>query len=345
MTSSGARTPGPGLLLAVAVTVALLVLAVMVRVLEDDPATAAGEGPTPAGATAPGAPEATEDPQEPAEPAEPAAPGATPAAPRAGSLAQQPPRFVFGNDRTLVAYYGTAGSGSLGVLGEGTPDRIIGRLTRAADAFARPDRPVQVVFELIVTIADATPGPDGDYSHDIARSEVERYVRAARRHDALLLLDLQPGRASFVDVARRWEWALRDPRVGLALDLEWRMGRHEVPGRVIGSVDAAEVNEVSLWLANIQRRLRLPQKLFVLHQFRTSMIGRIDRVAVRDRLATVQHVDGFGTPEQKLGTYRAVLRADRFRPGFKLFYDEDVRLMRPADVLRIKPRVRFVSYQ
>jgi hypothetical protein len=31
--------------------------------------------------------------------------------------------------------------------------------------------------------------------------------------------------------------------------------------------------------------------------------------------------------------------------GFKLFYDEDVRLMRPQDVMRIRPRVDFVSYQ
>ncbi len=204
---------------------------------------------------------------------------------------------------------------------------------------------MQVVFELIVTIADAVPGPDGDYSHDLARSDVEQYVRAARRHDALLVLDVQPGRADFLDVAKRWAWALRDPRVGLALDPEWRMGRGEVPGQVIGSVDASEINQVSLWLANLQRRDGLPQKLFVLHQFRTDMIERIDRVAVRQRLATVQHVDGFGTRDQKLATYDAVLRPEKFYPGFKLFYDEDVRLMTPADVLEIRPRVRFVSYQ
>jgi hypothetical protein len=264
-----------------------------------------------------------------------------PAAGRATAL----PRDIMGRNRTLVAFYGTAGTGALGVLGEGPADRVVERLDRAARAFARPGRPVQTVFELIVTIADPTPGPGGDYNHDIARADVERYIRAAHRHDALLLLDLQPGRSSFLEVARRWTWALRDPRVGLALDPEWRMGPGEVPGQVIGSVDAAEVNEVSLWLANLVRRERLPQKLFMLHQFRTDMIERIDRVAARDLLAMVQHVDGFGTPEQKLDTYRAVLRPERFHPGFKLFYDEDVRLMSPARVLAVRPRVRFVSYQ
>ncbi|MGA8847499.1 MAG: hypothetical protein WB471_12865 [Nocardioides sp.] len=317
-----ARRIGAGAIAGVAL---LLVLAAFVGVLDGDPAPAvASQGPrAPSSGVAP--PERIEAPESVRVPA--------------------PAREIFAANRTLVAYYGTAGSGALGVLGEGAPDQVIGRLTRAAQAFARPGRPVQVVYELIVTIADAVPGPGGDYNHDIPRAQVERYVRAAHRHDALLLLDLQPGRAHFGDVARRWTWALRDPRVGLALDPEWRMRSTDVPGRVIGSVDAAEVNEVSLWLANLQRRLRLPQKLFVLHQFRTSMIERIDRVAVRQRLATVQHVDGFGTRAEKVATYRAVLRADKFYPGFKLFYDEDVGLMRPADVLRIRPHVRFVSYQ
>lgn len=321
----GALGPGVGALVAV---VALLALAGLVNVLEADPDPALAS-PSPSISTS----------------AAPALQKSVAQDAPAPARKPRPRGEIFAGNPTLVAYYGTAGTGALGVLGEGSPDQVIGRLTRTARAFARPGRPVQVVYELIVTIADAGPGPDGDYNHDLARSQVERYVRAARRHDALLLLDLQTGRAPFLEVARRWAWALRDPRVGLALDPEWRMGRGEAPGRVIGSVDAAEVNDVSLWLANLVRRERLPQKLFVLHQFRTSMIERIDRVAVRDRLATVQHVDGFGTPEQKLATYRTVLRPKKFHPGLKLFYDEDVRLMRPADVLRIKPRVRFVSYQ
>jgi hypothetical protein len=59
----------------------------------------------------------------------------------------------------------------------------------------------------------------------------------------------------------------------------------------------------------------------------------------------VQHVDGFGTPRQKLATYHSVARPHQFRLGFKLFYDEDRRLMSPRAVRRIRPAVRFVSYQ
>lgn len=252
---------------------------------------------------------------------------------------------IFEGNRMLVAYYGTAGTGSLGVLGEAGPERIMPRLRAAARPFGLGGRPVQPVFELIVTVAHGGPTRAGTYSADIARAKVQRYLRAAHRHRVLLLLDLQPGRADFLTVAKRWEWALKDPWVGLALDPEWRMGPRGVPGRRIGSVDAAEVNRVSAWLDALTARERLPQKILMLHQFRTDMIRRIDRVAPRAHLALVQHVDGFGTPRQKLATFRHVVRPARFTPGFKLFYDEDVPRLRPAQVLRIRPQVRFVSFQ
>ena len=252
---------------------------------------------------------------------------------------------VFAGNHFLVAYYGTAGTGALGVLGETTPEEMQRRVTRAARPFARPGQPLQLVYELIVTIADRAPGPDRDFSHDIDRDDVRRYVAAAARHDALLLLDIQPGRSDFLDVAKRWGWALRYPHVGLALDPEWRVGPRQVPAGVIGSVGAAEVNRVSSWLSDLTVADDLPEKLFVLHQFRTSMIDNIDRVRQRARLALVQHVDGFGTRRQKLATYGVVARPRQFTMGFKLFYDEDVNRMGPPEVHRIRPVVRFVSFQ
>lgn len=252
---------------------------------------------------------------------------------------------IFGDKRFLVAYYGSANTGALGVLGETDPDVMVKRLRRAAKPFERRNSRTQIVFELIVTVADAGPGDDGDFNHDIARKDVQRYIDAAHKHNALLLLDVQPGRSGFLKVVRRWKWALEDPYVGLALDPEWRMGRREVPGRTIGSVSAAEVDRVSKWLSTLVRIENLPQKLFVLHQFRTDMIEDIEKISPRTGLVMVQHVDGFGTPGQKLDTFRTVMKPRQFFMGFKLFYDEDRRLMRPGEVRKIRPRVQFVSYQ
>ncbi len=118
---------------------------------------------------------------------------------------------VFGRHRFLVAYYGTAGTGSLGVLGETAPDEMQRRLRRAAQPFKRPGDRIQSVYELIVTVADPIPGPGGDFSHDIPRERVQEYIDAAHRNHALLVLDLQPGRADFLTVAKRWAWALAGP--------------------------------------------------------------------------------------------------------------------------------------
>jgi hypothetical protein len=252
---------------------------------------------------------------------------------------------VFGHRRFLVAYYGTAGTGALGVLGETAPDEMQRRLWRAARPFELPGERVQPVYELIVTVADPIPGPHGAFSHDIARERVQEYVDAAHRNKALLVLDIQPGRTDFLTVVKRWRWALEDPWVGLALDPEWRMGPRQVPGRVIGSVTAAEVNRVSDWLSGLVERRHLPEKPFLLHQFRTTMIRGIEHVADRPGLAEVQHADGFGTQAQKLATYHAIARPEQFAMGFKLFYDEDVHRFTPAQVRRIRPAVRFVSYQ
>ncbi|MFB9312166.1 hypothetical protein [Nocardioides plantarum] len=340
------RAPRPrGLTLALAALVLLLVVVGLVRLVGDDEPAGRAREAAPAGEPgSAGSPPSTSATSEPsAEPsAGPTSSGATqePEVPRTHAA----DGHVFGKGRVLVAYYGTGSTGSLGVLGEDGPEAMHRRLQKAARPF-RALGTVQLVYELIVTVADRSPGPDGTYSHDIPRAVVEEYVEAARRHHALLVLDIQPGRARFLDVVKRWEWALREPHVGLALDPEWRMAPGEVPGSVIGSTSAAEVNAVSRWLSDLTRRQDLPEKVFVLHQFRAAMIRSVSRVVARPGLAMVQHVDGFGTPREKLATYRAVARPRAFTMGFKLFYDEDQPLMSARDVAKIRPKVRFVTFQ
>ena len=334
--------------------VVLILLAGIVGHLGDD-APAASAAP-PAGdhrltTPAVGDPPATETPanvlsDDPADSADPPSyvEPATPAIPRKPQLPGGGYR-IFGDHRFLVAYYGTAQTGAMGVLGATDPDTMQRRLMRAARPFREPGEHIQPVYELIVTVADRSPGPDHDFSHDIPRELVRQYVRAAHRNGALLLLDIQTGRASFPVVAKRWTWALRKPWVGLALDPEWRMGPHQVPATVIGHVRAAEVNRTSSWLSRLVRRDGLPEKLFVLHQFRLSMLPDIGTIVHRPGLAMVQHADGFGTKGQKLATYHAITRPHQFRQGFKLFYHWDVHRFTPRQVRRIHPAVSFVSYQ
>ena len=248
-------------------------------------------------------------------------------------------------DYRIVTYYGTAGSGALGVLGDGSPVDAAARLADAAAPFATPERRVQPAMELIVTIADGAPGDDGDFSHSIDPALAWQYLDAARARHQMLVLDVQPGRTDFLTASKQWEPLLTQPDVGLALDAEWRMPNYAVPGRQIGEVDAAEVNSVTDWLAGVVRDHKLPQKLMVLHQFTETMITNVDAVAQHPELAMVQHVDGFGAPAVKIEKYTALQRAAQFHLGFKVFYTEDVQPLAPQAVLGLTPQPEYISYQ
>jgi hypothetical protein len=201
-------------------------------------------------------------------------------------------------------------------------------------------------LELITVIANADPGEDGMYRSRQTGAVIRRYLRAARRHDMLLVLDIQPGRSDFMTEARALRRFLEQPDVSLALDPEWKMGPEEVPGQTIGSTDAAEVNEVSRWLSRIVKEEGLPQKLLVVHRFTSDMIGRERLLKRHPGVALTINVDGFGTQAQKLAKYRDFTRGHKGRlNGFKLFYKEDTNLMRPRQVLRMKPRPDFVVYE
>jgi hypothetical protein len=253
-------------------------------------------------------------------------------------------RIVFPRYR-LVAYYGTACTAGLGVLGSAPADQITRRLDAVARQYRSPHRRVQIVYELIAAVADRHPGPDGEFSHFIPDSQVRSYIAAAERHKALLVLDIQPGRSTFLPMVRHFDWALNYPFVGIALDPEWRMNGNQIPGHTIGRVAAEEVNRVADYVAGLTREGRLPQKVFVVHEFRTSMVTGIGRIRSHPELAMVQHVDGFGTRRQKVATFHTVERHQQFRLGFKLFYRQDVHRFSPQEVLRIRPMPDFISYQ
>jgi hypothetical protein len=253
-------------------------------------------------------------------------------------------RTIFPHYR-VVAFYGAPQNHELGALGIGSPDAAGRRLRKQAAPYARKTRPVMLAFELIAAVANADPGEDGLYRTRQTDAVIRRYLNAARRRKALLLLDIQPGHADFMDEVRHLDRWLREPDVGLALDPEWHTPGAQ-PGTVIGSVDAATVNDVSAHLAAIVRAGNLPEKLFVVHQFTNDMIRGKAQVVQRPGLATTMNVDGFGDRANKVAKYREFTHdGTHFHRGYKLFYEEDTGLMRPRSVLALQPPPDLVVYE
>ena len=258
----------------------------------------------------------------------------------------QVPRVSLFPKRRVVAFYGEPGVPAMGVLGGATLEVVGKRLERQAHAYARFGRTVTPAFEEIVVAAQSAPGANAFYHGPPDFAHARMYLAAARKMSGLLLLDIQPGREHFLPLVRRFETLLREPDVGLALDPEWEMGSSELPGKTVGGTSAREVNTVAAYLAAIVRKYRLPQKLFVIHQFTPGMIAHREEVRSLPELATTFHVDGFGGRPFKLVQYKILATRDRrFANGFKLFYDQDPKMFAPRDVMRLIPQPDLITYQ
>ncbi|MDN5920733.1 MAG: hypothetical protein L0I76_37465, partial [Pseudonocardia sp.] len=253
--------------------------------------------------------------------------------------------------RRMVALYGHPDTPGLGVLGEQGVTQSVARAKKLAASYRSVvAEPVIPAFELIATVADSAPGPDGDYSAESTVAQLKPWVDEAAKAGMYVVLDLQPGRTDFLTQAKRYTELLSAPNVGLALDPEWRLGPNEHHRVQVGSVTAAELNATSAWLAALTKRKRLPQKVFMIHQFRVPMISdRQTLVTSHPELATVLHADGFGDRGVKLSTWNTLHAAPGPRGlwwGWKNFIDEDSPMFTPQQTVAVGPTSPvFVSYQ
>ncbi len=99
----------------------------------------------------------------------------------------------------LVALYGHPGDPALGVLGGQDLPASIARARRAVRPYRRLSSvPVIPAFEIIATVAEAHPGPDGSYSYESPLSLLRPWVNRAIAAGMYVVLDLQakPGQSA-----------------------------------------------------------------------------------------------------------------------------------------------------
>jgi len=251
--------------------------------------------------------------------------------------------------RRYVAFYGFPGTDDLGALGEQDGEATIERMQPFLDAYEGDGAQTIPTFEIIVTVASAGAGSDGNYSYEWPIDAFDDLFETAEQHDAYIVLDLQPGRSDFLTQAKKYEELLLLPHVGLALDPEWRLGPDQVHLQQVGSVHSSEVNEVINWLADLTRDNGLPQKMLVLHMFKTSMIEDREILIDRPELQVVMQMDGDGTEAQKdvtWGKLRAGFEDAFWSWGWKNFFDEDEPgPPSPENTMAKEPSPVYVSYQ
>ncbi|MFD2415107.1 hypothetical protein [Amycolatopsis pigmentata] len=215
---------------------------------------------------------------------------------------------------------------------------------------AYPGNP-QPVVELIATVVQGSPGSDGLYRTRADDSTVQQYLDEARRLQGMLLLNIQPGHAEFLEEVRAYEHWLTQPDIGIALDPEWAVDPGVKPGQAYGHIDGSKLDAISSYLSELVARHSLPTKMLAYHQVAASVVRSEDDLRPHSGVYPVKIVDGIGSRDLKLDTWNVVMRTKpaHVAAGFKLFYDEDTRggsvLMRPDEVMALTPAPSYVVYE
>lgn len=226
----------------------------------------------------------------------------------------------------IVAYYGNIRSTRMGILGQVPPDSMLPRLEQVALrwALADPDRKVMPALHLIATVAQGSPGPGKLYRLRMGDSLIDRVASWAEERGWIMFLDIQTGRSSVEAELLPLLPFLQRPYVHLALDPEFAMKLGGVPGKRIGTLDAADVNHAVEVLGKLVTEHKLPPKVLVVHRFTRKMLTNTDSIRLDPRVQVVIQMDGFGAPYHKQDAYRFWISPHPVQyTGFKLFYKND----------------------
>ena len=123
-----------------------------------------------------------------------------------------------------------------------------------------------------------------------------------------------------------------------------------VPGRRVGQLDAKDINWVSSQLRELVTAKKLPPKVLVVHRYTKPMISNADAITLDPRVQIVMHMDGWGIPAVKYGSYKNYVVDEPLQfAGFKLFYRHDTqlgdKLITPMELLQLYPRPLYIQYQ
>ncbi len=253
----------------------------------------------------------------------------------------------------IVAYYGNFYSTGMGVLGQYPEDVMIQKLQAAVAQWeaADPSTPVIPAIDYIDVTAQASAGKDGKYRARMPDSQIDKAITIANKVHGIVILDIQVGLSTLPQELPLLIDYLKMPTVHLAIDPEFAMHGGAKPGTVIGSFDATDINYAINYLTKLVQENNLPPKILIVHRFTNPMVTNYKNIKPTPEVQVVMDMDGWGTPERKIGTYNTFISPQPVQfTGFKLFYKNDLkapskRLLSTSDVLKLTPQPLFIQYQ
>jgi len=253
----------------------------------------------------------------------------------------------------IIAYYGNLYSTKMGVLGEYKEEDMLGRLKVEVDKWntADPETPVVPALHYIAVVAQGSAGKDGKYRARMPSTEIDKVLAIAEKINAIVFLDIQPGFSNVETEVPLLEKYLKLPNVHLGIDPEFSMKGDIRPGKVVGTLDAADINFASNYLAKIVKENNLTPKVLVIHRYTQKMVTNYRLIKPLPEVQIVMHMDGWGGQAKKINTYKQFVYKEPVQfTGFKLFYKNDVFdpgtvLMTPESLLKLSPQPLYIQYQ
>src|SRR3989338_3137569 len=123
------------------------------------------------------------------------------------------------------------------------------------------------------------------------------------------------------------------------------------PGKIVGTLDATDINFTTNYLAKIVKENNLPPKILIIHRYTQKMMTNYQEINILPEVQMVINMDGWGDMAKKVGTYKNFIYPEPVQfTGFKLFYKNDIFtpgsvLMTPEDLLKLSPQPIYIQYQ
>lgn len=256
----------------------------------------------------------------------------------------------------VVAYYGNLYSNRMGALGKWPKREMIPKLLAEVKKWNEADSTIKSIPALhyICVTAQGAAGKDGKWRYRMPLHQIDTILNWAKEINALVFVDVQLGLSTLQSEIPQLEKYLSLPNVHLGIDPEFAMNAKggKRPGSVIGSMDAADINYVTNYLADLVKKNNLPPKMLVVHRFTQGMVTNYKNIKLQPEVQIVMDMDGWGGPAKKKDTYKGWITNQPVQfAGFKLFYVNDVeksgqkQMMTPAEVLRLTPAPVYIQYQ
>lgn len=254
--------------------------------------------------------------------------------------------------KRILAFYGNYYSKQMGILGELPPDQMLAKLQQEVESWQKADTTVEVVPALhyIAVTAQQSPGKGNKYRLRMPFAQIDSTLSLAKKVNGLVFIDVQVGHSTLEEEIPALEKYLSMPNVHLGIDPEFSMKSGHAPGKKVGSFDAADINWTMDYLQKLVSTLNLPPKILIVHRFTQGGVTNYKQIKIRPEVQFVMDMDGWGAPDLKYSTYRHYIFREPVQfTGFKLFYKNDLRgngrLLKPEEVLALKPKPLYIQYQ